>query len=64
MIVSKVLGEGNFVLLVGEGSFGSRPASFYDLFRVDRGRIAEHWDTTEIIPPQSEWKNQTGKFGF
>jgi len=24
--------------------------------------IVEHWDTTEKIAPQSEWKNDNGKF--
>lgn len=62
--IHKVLGEGNFVLTISEGSFGDRPASFYDLIRVENGLIAEHWDTTEIIPPETEWKNQNGKFGF
>jgi predicted SnoaL-like aldol condensation-catalyzing enzyme len=62
--VHKVLGEGNFVLVVSEGSFGGKPTAFYDLFRAENGKIAEHWDTLETIPPQSEWKNQNGKFGF
>ena len=61
---NKVLGEGNFVLVVSEGSFGGKPTAFYDLFRVENGKIAEHWDTLETIPPQGEWKNQNGKFGF
>ncbi len=61
--VHKVLGEGNFVLAISEGSFGGKPTSFYDLFRVDQGKIVEHWDVIETIPPQSEWKNQNGKFG-
>ena len=62
--IHQVLGEGNFVLVVSEGSFGGRPTSFYDLFRVENGKIAEHWDTLETIPAQGEWKNQNGKFGF
>lgn len=62
--IHQVLGEGNFVLTVSEGTFGGAPTSFYDLFRVENGKIAEHWDTIETIPPQSEWKNQNGKFGF
>ncbi|HEU4719941.1 MAG TPA: nuclear transport factor 2 family protein, partial [Gemmatimonadaceae bacterium] len=62
--IHQVLGEGDFVLVVSEGSFGGEPTSFYDLFRVEHGRIAEHWDTIETIPPRSEWKNQNGKFGF
>ena len=36
--------------------------SFYDLFRVHGGKLVEHWDTTEAIPPRSEWKNNNGKF--
>ena len=60
----KVLGEGNFVLTVSEGSFAGKPSSFYDLFRVENGKIVEHWDTIETIPPQNDWKNANGKFGF
>lgn len=60
--VHKVLGEGNFVLAVSEGSLGGRPTSFYDLFRLENGKVAEHWDTIEPIPPKEEWKNTNGKF--
>ena len=62
--VHKVLGEGNFVLVVSEGSIAGQPTSFYDLVRIEGGKIAEHWDVVETIPPASEWKNQNGKFGF
>lgn len=60
--VHKVLGEGNFVLVLAEGSFGDRPVSYYDLYRIDNGKIAEHWDTIEPIPLRAEWKNPNGKF--
>lgn len=60
--IHKVLGEGNFVLTVSEGSFAGKPTSFYDLFRVENGKIAEHWDTIETIPLKSDWKNNNGKF--
>ena len=60
--VHKVLGEGNFVFVLAEGSFGDRPVSYYDLYRIDNGKIAEHWDTIEPIPPRAEWKNRNGKF--
>jgi predicted SnoaL-like aldol condensation-catalyzing enzyme len=62
--IHTVLGEGNFVLVVSEGTFAGKPTSFYDLFRVENGNIGEHWDTIETIPAPSEWKNQNGKFGF
>jgi predicted SnoaL-like aldol condensation-catalyzing enzyme len=61
-VIHRVLGEGNFVLAVSEGSFGGAPTAFYDLFRVERGTIAEHWDTLETIPPREQWKNANGKF--
>jgi predicted SnoaL-like aldol condensation-catalyzing enzyme len=60
--IHRVLGEGNFVLVASEGNFAGKPSSFYDLFRVQNGKIAEHWDTIETIPARSEWKNANGKF--
>ncbi len=65
--IHKILGEGNFVLVVGEGVSADDPkaaTSLYDLFRVDHGKIVEHWSTREVIPQQHTWRNQNGKFGF
>jgi predicted SnoaL-like aldol condensation-catalyzing enzyme len=60
--IHRVLGEGNFALIVSEGHLAGRHSAFYDLFRVENGKIAEHWDTIEAIPPATEWKNANGKF--
>jgi len=60
--VHRVLSEGNFVLSVSEGSLGGVHSSFYDLYRIAEGKLVEHWDTIEAIPPRSEWKNDNGKF--
>lgn len=60
--IHRLLAEGNFVLSVSEGTFNGIHSSFYDLFRIARGKLVEHWDTTEIVPPPSEWKNDNGKF--
>ncbi|MEZ8141058.1 hypothetical protein [Enterovibrio sp. FF113] len=60
----KILGEGNFVLAISEGTFLNQDVAFYDLFRLDNGKIVEHWDVIENIPPRSDWKNDNGKFGF
>ncbi len=65
--IHKILGEGNFVLSVCEGYYGEdggSKTSFYDLFRIENGKIAEHWDVIEPIAPHTEWKNENGKFGF
>lgn len=58
----RILAEGNFVLSVGEGYNGEQHSSFYDLFRIEKGKVVEHWDTTEKVPPREEWKNNNGKF--
>lgn len=59
----KVLGQGNFVLTMSEGKFGAgEHVAYYDLFRLENGKIVEHWDVIQPIPAQSEWKNQNGKF--
>jgi predicted SnoaL-like aldol condensation-catalyzing enzyme len=58
----RVLAEGNFVLTVSEGSVGGAHSSFFDLFQVAHDKLVEHWNTTEAVPPRSEWKNDNGKF--
>jgi predicted SnoaL-like aldol condensation-catalyzing enzyme len=58
-------GEGNFVLTVAEGPDAQDPsktAAYFDLFRVENGKLAEHWDVISVIPPQTEWANANGKF--
>lgn len=57
-----VLAQGNFVLAVSEGTFGGAPTSYYDLWRVEDGKIAEHWDVMETIADPSTWQNSNGKF--
>jgi len=57
-----ILGQGNIVLAVSEGTFGGAPTSYYDLFRVENGKVAEHWDVMETIADKSTWANQNGKF--
>jgi len=67
MVFSKnhlVVGEGDFVLAISEGEFSKEHVAFYDLFRLANGKIVEHWDTIEMIPEKSEWKNSNSKFGF
>lgn len=57
-----VLAQGNYVLAVSEGTYGGAPTSYYDLWRVENSKIAEHWDVMETIADESTWQNQNGKF--
>lgn len=60
--IHKVLGEGDFVLTASEGTVSGTPTAFYDLFRVRKGLVVEHWDVLQTIPPRADWKNPNGKF--
>lgn len=60
--VHYVLAQGDMVLAVSEGTFGGKPTSYYDLWRVENGKIAEHWDVMETIADKSTWANNNGKF--
>lgn len=60
--LQKVLGQGNFVLTLSEGDISGQPTAFYDLFRVDGGKIAEHWDVISPIQPANVAANGNGKF--
>ena len=51
------IAEGNFVLLQSEGEIAGKPNVFYDLFRVENGKIVEHWDVVQEIPAEMAHNN-------
>jgi predicted SnoaL-like aldol condensation-catalyzing enzyme len=60
--IHQVIGEGNFVLTMSEGTLGEAPTAFYDLFRVEEGLIVEHWDVIAPMPGPDAPHNEAGKF--
>lgn len=58
--VHLTVAEGNFVFTASEGTLGDEPTAFYDLFRVEDGKIVEHWDVVASIP--EEMAHDNGKF--
>ncbi|MEM8593472.1 MAG: hypothetical protein AAGF06_01455 [Pseudomonadota bacterium] len=53
--LNKVIGEGNFVFTMGEGEFGkNEPSTYYDLYRLEDGKIVEHWDVIQSNS-KSDW---------
>lgn len=57
-----MLADGNYCLAVSEGTFGGVSTAYYDLFRVENGKITEHWNVMETIADESIWQNVNGKF--
>ena len=55
-------GSGDFVLAMSEGIVAGTNTAFYNLFRIENDKIVEHWDVVQVIPDESEWANQNGKF--
>ncbi|MEM9597323.1 MAG: nuclear transport factor 2 family protein [Acidobacteriota bacterium] len=58
--VHLVVAEGNFVFTGSEGKLAGEATAFYDLFRIEGGKIVEHWDVISAIP--SEMAHSNGKF--
>jgi predicted SnoaL-like aldol condensation-catalyzing enzyme len=58
----RVFAEGNFDLSLSEGEHTCTHSASYDLFRLEDGKIVEHWDTTEKVASKDQWKNDNGKF--
>jgi predicted SnoaL-like aldol condensation-catalyzing enzyme len=55
--IHHVWGEGNFVLVVSEGTLAGKPTAFFDLFRTESGKVKEHWDVLQEIPAKQAHGN-------
>lgn len=57
----KVIGQGDHVVSYGKSIINGQEFAVFDIFRLENGKIVEHWDNMEPIMPRDEWAN-TGKF--
>lgn len=60
--LAMVVAEGNFVFAAAEGVFGDQPTAYFDLFRLEDGRIVEHWDVIADMPAGDLPEGYPGKF--
>ena len=55
-----LLGQGDFVFIAAQGTHEGAPCVYVDLYRVENGKIVEHWGFPEAVPPPEELRNDNG----
>lgn len=59
--VFQLLGQGNYVVSYGQTQIDGVAYAQYDIFRLENGKIVEHWDNKEVMPKVEDLTNR-GKF--
>ena len=59
--VFQLLGQGNYVVSYGQSQIDGLAYAQYDIFRLENGKIVEHWDNKEVMPKVEDLTNR-GKF--
>jgi predicted SnoaL-like aldol condensation-catalyzing enzyme len=60
--VKRVIAEGDYVVLhlLGKNGLSPHGEAVIDIFRVENGKVAEHWDVIQSLPENS--RNPNGPF--
>ena len=60
--IKRVIAEGDFVMLHVHGTGGPNPfgEAVVDIFRIENGKVVEHWDIIQAIPEKAD--NPNGMF--
>lgn len=57
----RLIGQGDFVVTYGKRHARGKDIAVFDLYRLQDGKILEHWQNPEEISPRDAWGN-SGKF--
>jgi len=57
--IKRVFADGDFVILhvYWSGLFGERGEAVVDIFRLEDGKVVEHWDVIQSIPEKASNNN-------
>ena len=59
--VFKVMGQGNYVVAYSKVYIQNIDYAYFDIYRLENGKIVEHWDNKEVMPNKYDLTN-LGKF--
>lgn len=55
--VHRIVGQGNFVLTQTAAMINDKESVAYDIYRVEKGKIAEHWSVVQEVPTKMAHDN-------
>ena len=63
-IVKRAFADGDFVILHVHSMRepGTLGVAIVDIFRLENGKVVEHWDVIQEVPPPDKVKNNNGMF--
>ena len=53
-------GQGDLVFIAARGMHEGKPCAYIDLYRVEAGKLVEHWGFPQAIPPREASRNGNG----
>lgn len=53
-------GQHDLVFIAARGTHEGEPCAYLDLYRVEAGRLVEHWGFPQPVPPRTAWRNNNG----
>jgi predicted SnoaL-like aldol condensation-catalyzing enzyme len=51
--IQRIIADGDLVMLHVRNKRGSKTTAVVDIFRIENGKIAEHWDVIQDVPEKS-----------
>jgi predicted SnoaL-like aldol condensation-catalyzing enzyme len=62
--IFKVIGQGDHVVSYSKTTYNGQELAVFDFFRIENGKIVEHWDNMEPIPPPLSFPHITTAKGL
>ena len=58
--IALLVGQGDLVFIAAKGTHEGEPCAYIDLYRVEAGKLVEHWGFPQAVPPREASKNGNG----